>query len=135
MICPKHCINFSPFETHNNYGKSEIGPAVWHLAKIPKDVRFKIHFFTKSVCMGNVIDFTAHFEARKAANSDPVVNENPFLTVRESGELEYTQLGLDEWQDAFEYAGIDIRSIQTIKEHAEALESVRFEEIPPFSAD
>jgi hypothetical protein len=85
--------------------------------------------------MTNVIDFTSrrNEKLKQDAHSKNVVHEDPFIRVFESGEIEYTEAGIAEFLEPFEYAGHDIHEIKTIREHAHALDNIRFSSTPPFS--
>lgn len=83
--------------------------------------------------MGNVIDISHRLPKRTDSRADnPVVHEDPYIVLYYSGQVEYTELGRETWSDAFDYAGIDIDDVQTLNQHAEALERIRFSQVPPF---
>lgn len=83
--------------------------------------------------MENVIDITSRINQRKEREQDVIVHEDPFIVVRSSQAIEYTELGIETWAEAFEYAGVDITQIKNLKEHADALENIRFSELPPYT--
>ena len=76
--------------------------------------------------MGKVIDFNARLQ-RKAeeAKEQAVAYEDAFLTVTKSGVLTYKQRGIEEFEEVFSLAGVEIEEITTLEEHAEVLERIR----------
>jgi len=84
--------------------------------------------------MSNVIDFAAKKAERLAKeNAREVVHEDPFIRVFEDGSLEYSEAGVAEFREPFEYAGLNIDEITSLQQHAKALDSIRFSAVPPYT--
>lgn len=82
--------------------------------------------------MGKVIDFNARrVRKEREAKRHEIAYEDAFLSVTESGVLTYKQRGLEEFEEVFALAGVEIEEVTTLEEHAAVLECIRIPEPDP----